>query len=196
MMPACGSRRHHDEQLVNGCGAVGTRYTVRRPKFWGEQSGQLNLAGTNDAAAALESRLPPSRPPTSKRRKQNGRAQVERVHADLERMRREGDWRDARPIHIVALYAWLHAQIYKVEPLDLYKDDAVAGATSACAKLLRDEFGGDCKLLVEFVAWCWVRERQRLNGNGRRLTWHLQFASRALLVDHRVMMAQQGRQVR
>ena len=159
---------------------------MRRPKFKPQE--QLSFI---TAADALEARLPGAKP--KKKRKCNGKAKVKRVMADVARMRRDAAWDDACPIHFVALYSWLHEEIYGVEPTDLYKDDAVMGAMSACAKLLRDEFDANCKTMVQFVAWCWVRERKKKNPGDFRITWRYQFASRSLLTDYRVAMARRVR---
>lgn|GEM_PF-6952386 len=148
---------------------------MRRPRWQVE---------TNGAADALEAMLPDSRPAHAKRRRPCGRSKFDRCMSELAVLRASGDWLTATPEHVVALYAWLHTNIYGADPLDLFQGDALVGASSACRKLLKDEFKGDTKALVRFVAWCWSRERNR--PCTRRITWRLQFVSRALLVDYRV----------
>jgi len=108
-------------------------------------------------------------------------------------MRKEGDWSKAKPVHFVALYAWLHEQIYGTAPADLFMGNTTKLSIFACAKLLKDEFAGDKDELVEFMKWCWVREQKKKNRDDWRITWYRQFVARTLLTDYRVARARKVR---
>ena len=115
----------------------------------------------------------------------------------------------AKPAHFVALYAWLHAEVYGAPPAEL-RSQAWWGAVSAATKLLRDEFSdeahpeGSPLRMLDFIRWVWRRERGReqraaaREGEGheaRRIGWALQFVLRHLVTDYRVDMAREGRRV-
>jgi hypothetical protein len=96
-------------------------------------------------------------------------------------------WDGAGPVHLVGLYAWLHAQFYEVPAEELY-DSKVMLAALGAAKRTITVMGGAPEA-VKFVAWTWNREKQmRAKGKAlrRRITWQLQFACRAMQVDYRV----------
>lgn len=105
------------------------------------------------------------------------------------------DWEDAKPKHLVGLYAVLHEQVYRVPPTELV--DSWNGAVSAARAMLDKEFEGDVFAFVEFIRWTWQRTRRRQEkaiANGeevRRVGWALQFKHRDLLTDYRVEIARQ-----
>ena len=106
-------------------------------------------------------------------------------------MREGGDWSAATANHLVALYAWFHEQVYKVADAELVDGRSFWKATAAADKLLRDEFGGESMRAVEYIAWCWVHERNKLKKPGTdplkwRITWQGQLVSRRLLTDYRI----------
>ena len=107
-------------------------------------------------------------------------------------------WRDAQPQHLVALYGWLHGEVYGAEPLEL-KGEAWWGAGSAAGKLVREEFGGSVAAALDYVRWVWRRERARekkaAEQDARRIGWRLMFCMRHLLTDYRVANARSGRRV-
>jgi hypothetical protein len=133
-------------------------------------------------------------------RKQKGptAAKVEKMIAEMNEMRTSNDWSEARPAHLVALYAWAHAQVYGVPASELVGLNWLAAA-SASAKLVRDEFGDDPSVAVEFMRWTWKREKSREqwrrdNGkDGGRLTWRAQFQQRYVLTDYRIDQARKAR---
>ena len=142
------------------------------------------------AALQLEEQL--DKTPKRAKKRPNGRDALTRAEIDMVRLRKAAHWDKAKGMHFVALFAWLHREIYKVESIDLYKDGAAFAAASAAEKLLRDEFKGIGDDLVKFIAWCWARERKRMERGTEsswRLNWRGQFVSRTLLVDYRVACA-------
>jgi hypothetical protein len=121
---------------------------------------------------------------------------VEAVESLYERSREEGEeaWRDAKPQHLVGLYARLHLMVYDVLPFEL-EGDAFMGAVSAARKMLSVEFDGDVLRMLEFMRWVWDRERfregmrrRKAEDNGFRLGWRLQFANRSLYTDWRTAL--------
>jgi len=141
-----------------------------------------------DAAAALDE-LVAGVKPKRKRPVPSARKILDRALVDAETMRKTNDWSEARGKHLVALYAWLHGEIYKVEAAELLDGKTMLAASSAADRMLRDDFGGDGKRAVEFIAWAWYRERSFEKAgrtSTRRLGWRLLFASKCLLVDYRV----------
>ena len=108
-------------------------------------------------------------------------------------------WEEAEPRHFVALYSWLHAQVYGAEPVEL-RTKVWFGAVSAAGKLLRDEFDADPLKLLAFLKWVWARERHSEKRAGeqerRRIGWSLQFVARVLVTDYRVSLARAGKKLR
>lgn len=132
--------------------------------------------------------------PKTKKRKPSAQRTLDNALVEMEVYKETGDWSTAKPMHYVALYAWLHTSIYETEPLDLLEGKSLLAASSAAKKMLDVDFDNEGKRFVEFIAWCWRRERiATKKGSGRRLSWRLQFASRHLLVDYRVDLMRAGR---
>ena len=130
-----------------------------------------------------------------KKRKASAKASLASAMAEAEVFRIAGDWKTASGRHFVALFAWLHLMIYETEAIDLLDGKSMLAATSAADKMFRVDFNGEAKRMVEFISWCWARERDAVKKkkNGRRLNWRLQFALRHLLVDYRVELMRAGR---
>lgn len=132
--------------------------------------------------------------PKSKKRTASPQRTLDKALVEMELYKSTGDWSTAKPMHYVALYAWLHESIYETAPVDLFEGKSLLAASSAARKMLDVDFGNEGKRFVEFIAWCWRRERVAMKkGSGRRLSWRLQFASRHLLVDYRVDLMRAGR---
>jgi hypothetical protein len=118
-------------------------------------------------------------------------ASIEKVAEECARMRKENDWSEAKASHLVALYAWCHEKVYTVAPSELAGLTWMA-ATSAAAKLVRDEFNGNVEEAVEYVRWTWRREAGREKWRvendrpGSRIGWRLQFQQRLLVTDYRI----------
>lgn len=121
-------------------------------------------------------------------------AAIEKVVEEVDRMRKENDWSEARVAHLVALYAWCHEKVYGVAPAELAGLTWMA-ACSAASKLVRDEFKDSIEDAIEYVRWTWRREagrekwRNENNAPGGRIGWRLQFQTRLLLTDYRIDMA-------
>lgn len=129
------------------------------------------------------------------KRKASASALLKTSLIEAEIYRTTNDWTTAKGRHFVALYAWLHSEIYGADADDLLDGKSMLAASSAAEKMLRVDFEGQGARFVEFIAWCWKREKVAMKkGGGRRLSWRLQFALRHLLVDYRVDLMRQGRQ--
>lgn len=120
-------------------------------------------------------------------------ASLDASEREAEAMRKANDWTGARGRHLVALYAWLHREVYGVDVAELRDDRAMLTAAVAAAnRMLERDFGGEAERGVDFLRWTWKREaraekrRRDEHAEGRRITWRLQFAARHLLVDYRV----------
>jgi hypothetical protein len=116
--------------------------------------------------------------------------QITNAKDEMPRMARAGDWGDATGMHMVALYSFMHLEVYGIEPLELDKKAWASGAKHAlrcCEKF----FGADYGALAEFMRWCWKREieretwRKANHRDGGRLGWRYQFSA-SLVSDYRV----------
>lgn len=148
------------------------------------------------AAIALEAALAgmPATPAT--KRKPNVRACLASAKADVDEMMAAKRWAGACGRHFVALFAWLHEEVYGVAPEEIYDSRAYAPAVACASRMLAADFGGDGDRMLAFLRWVWARERatekRRTDGRGRRITWQLLFASRSLIVDYRVALVREG----
>jgi hypothetical protein len=92
---------------------------------------------------------------------------------------RKADWSGANESTVLGLFAWLHEQVYGVDPTQELRTVWVYGI-QAVGKLIREEFNSITEV-VEFVRWTWTRERgrekwRRDNGRpGGRVSWRTQF---------------------
>ena len=124
------------------------------------------------------------------KRKTNPKKALARAREELEEILSASEWHRAQPRHFVALYVKLHEHVYKVPPYEL-ESDAFFGATSAAARMMRDDFASSPERMMHYVRWTWQRERQvekrrQADGqDGRRIGWQLQFVTRHLLTDYR-----------
>lgn len=152
---------------------------------------------------ALRTRLPPADGVTLPSPSKRPFTAPLKALADLEALN-GSRWDKAEPRHLVALYAYLHGQVYGVEPEELTKDPlAWLGCLSAATKLLREEFGDDPVAAVEWVRWVWVREKRGCNRRAKvgetsdfRIGWRYMFCRRGLLVDYRRALAAAKERVR
>jgi hypothetical protein len=139
-------------------------------------------------------------PPKSRRRSGPPRARESAIEAAREKseaMAKSGDWAGATAVHLVALYAFLHREVYEVEPLEL---DAKSWwlAERSAAGLLAKYFEGDVAMAVSFMRWVWGREIEREkwrreNGrDGQRIGWRLQFSA-SLVTDYRTSGRRTGK---
>lgn len=142
-------------------------------------------------ANELESSIRLKRPKRKATSCIGSRAHVEVVRAEAEELRRAQRWGEMRPSHLVALWAWLHEQVYKVapEPGDM-SPKAFSASTLLAGRTLRESFGGDAARMVGFMRWVWRREveQKKRRPDGRRIGARLQFCA-GLVSDWRVATA-------
>jgi hypothetical protein len=133
-------------------------------------------------------------------------AAIRKAGEETAAMASTGAWDGARGVHLVALYAWLHQQVYGVEAGELsgvgqgsaaVKAAQVewAAASVSAQKFCAKEFGGEFAECVEFMRWAWRREeaveKKRRSGESTsdfRMGWRYQFSAR-LATDHRIAAA-------
>ena len=119
----------------------------------------------------------------------NPRASFDKAIAEVTAMRESKNWKGAKGRHLVALYVWLHTEIYGVEPAELLVKTAYIRACGAAERLLKDDFGGDCERVVGFLSWVWAKERTKTKAGKQdsfRIGWRYQFATKTLLTNYRV----------
>ena len=122
------------------------------------------------------------------------RPQIQKARVQMEARVFSNDWADAPPATLVALYEWLHREVYGVDAAEL-DGRAWAFALSAAKRMIEREFGGDIAEAVDFVKWSWKREGQRekfrreSNRDGLRIGWRLLFQSGYLITDYRIAKA-------
>ena len=137
-------------------------------------------------------------PQSGERKKRTGatKGQIDRWRKEMVVMRGSGNWEGAKPVHVVALYAHAHEQVYGVPPAELAGQEYMRAAAFA-SRLLKDSFSGDVDAMVGFVAWTWFERAGGKNERamhawrvreGRalyRVGWPLQFGGK-LLTDWRL----------
>lgn len=122
------------------------------------------------------------------------RSRVEAALAKVAARIESDDWADADAEAFVALFAWLHCEVYGVSPIDEMRSQW-RGACSAARKLFADVFDSDPALMLAFMRWVWNREarfeewRRQHQTHGKRIGWRLQFASRTLVTDYQIDLA-------
>jgi hypothetical protein len=145
----------------------------------------------NDTAAEQVAQLVRRASPARRARAGPTKSGIDRTRTEAEVMRLSNDWSEARPAHVVALYAWCHEQTYGVTPVELVGLNWLAAGTAA-GKLARDEFDGRLEGVVEFMRWVWRREakrekwRRENKHEGGRIGWRAQFVQRYLVTDWRI----------
>jgi hypothetical protein len=145
------------------------------------------------AAASMAAFVGKSKP----KPKKSAGVRRSRVDAAMERVQQriEADsWDDADAETFVALFAWLHGEVYGVSPVDEMRTQW-RGACSAARKMFADVFDSDPNLMLDFIRWVWNREtqieawRRKNQTHGKRIGWRLQFASRTLITDYQIDLA-------
>lgn len=142
------------------------------------------------AAAALADLVAPKLE-RARRPFRSTKGQIERAREQMNAMSDSGDWGEACGIHLVALYEWLHEQVYEVPTAELDPKNW-ALAAQAAGRMVDQHFGGDYGRAVIFMRATWNREREteqwrRENGRGgRRIGWRLMFAHGALITDYKL----------
>ncbi len=111
-------------------------------------------------------------------------------------MRQHDMWKDARPVHMVALYCWCHEAVYGVAPDELATGragkQARIQAVGAAKNMLSREFGGNATVMVGYIKWVWSRVKGKEEWAARsgaqlgRVSWQQMFSGRSLLTDYKV----------
>lgn len=128
-----------------------------------------------------------SKPP---KRKTIPPAAMARATAEMEEMKRTGDWSTALPRHFVAAFEAQHVLVYGVADAEMNGATRMMAA-GAAHRMLQHEFGGDQDAMALYMRWAWIREEgrekwRRENGrDGGRVGWRLMFGG-ALLTDYRL----------
>jgi len=116
--------------------------------------------------------------------------------AEMQAMAESGEWEGASGAHLVALYEWMHEQVYGVVA-DLDRKSRMF-ATSSANRLIAKDFAGDAAKSVLFMKWVWRREGEREawrranQRDGQRIGWRLQFCFGSLVADYHVHCVRQG----
>lgn len=104
----------------------------------------------------------------------------------------EKRWNELNAPLFLALYAWLHIQVYGVDPSDELTGKSGLAALNAAKRMLDADFNGHPGDMLMFVRWVWYREVEREkwraanNRQGGRISWRYQFSAQ-LLNDYKVM---------
>lgn len=121
------------------------------------------------------------------------RTQVDRVREIVAEQR----WSEMDPAMLVALYAWMHSEVYGVDPSAELAGKAGLAARGMARRMLEEQFGGDREAAVDFMRWAWTREKRteewrRENGrvDGRRLGWRWQFGA-GFVNEYRIALRRQ-----
>jgi len=122
-------------------------------------------------------------------RRSVSRTDVRRMVGEARKMAQDLDHVKVTPSLIVALYYLCHQEVYGAEPVELV-GESWRDACLAVGRLIKQEFDGEARAVVEFVRWVWRRERwresRRHEGERKwRVTWRQQFVRRDLLSDYR-----------
>jgi hypothetical protein len=139
------------------------------------------------------------RPPRAKQPRSVGPKAIAKDRGQAQIMYAKGDWTDAQPRHLVALYALLHRKVYGVEAEEL-AGQVYARAVFAARRLLDGTFRGDFEQALDFMRWAWERERARhrwRKESGReptRIGWSLMFGG-SLLSDWRLARLHPGQEL-
>lgn len=136
-------------------------------------------------AAAELAKMCSRKGPPKKRARSISEARFRAVLVEMGDLVKANDWKDATAVHFVALYAYLHDQIYGFAPGELTARERMAAA-GAASRMLSASFDGDPDDMVDFMRWTWRREasrerwRRENHRPGGKLTWRFQFSGRAL----------------
>lgn len=160
---------------------------------------RAEVLAERERAAAFEAWVRPKRCTAAgapvKRKPAGGPALIAKTILEVTEIHTSREWHRAQPRHFVALYAWLHEQVYGVKPVELEKE--WAGAVSAARALLKNEFAEDPTRMMTFMQWVWalerIAEKKRDASNTFRIGWKWQFVSRALVSNYRVAMTRAGK---
>jgi hypothetical protein len=118
-----------------------------------------------------------------------------KVHAKVAELKEkvfdQENWKNFGPEDMVAMFLFLHEEVYGVSAVPETVGQNFLGARSAAAALAK-RLGTE--ETVDFIRWTWSREQEReewcrKNGKERgRISWRLQFSNN-LVVDYKVQLA-------
>ena len=117
-------------------------------------------------------------------------ARAARVHSEMEGMLQSRDWSAAEGEHLVALYSFLHREVYGVDALEVDAKSRAIAARLAEATT-KKFFDGDFGACVSFMRGVWLREESREkwrranSRDGQRIGWKWQWSAQ-LVTDYRV----------
>lgn len=103
----------------------------------------------------------------------------------------EKRWKEFNAPLLVSLYAWLHTQVYDVDPSSALIGKSGIAARKQAKNILENEFGGDHREMLMFMRWVWFRERDREKWRianrktGSQISWMYQFSPR-LVVEYKI----------
>jgi hypothetical protein len=107
-----------------------------------------------------------------------------------------GVWQEARPGHFVALFARWFLKTYGVADAEVGRQATAGKICTQAARLVNEEFAGDPRGLVRYMAWvfqqarAWEEKaRERGSGDVFRVSWYYVFAGRKALTDYRIAIA-------
>lgn len=117
---------------------------------------------------------------------------IQRYADESAKMRESGEWGDAMPHHLVALYLFCHRSTYGVIAQELFDGKIFDRAVGKATLLVKRYCEGDIVVAVEFIRWVWGRERARErwrrenHKSGGRIGWWSQFDGGNLWTDWRI----------
>lgn len=145
------------------------------------------------AGPSADDFLGPSKP--RKGGKSVSPARWKKVREEVEAMNEvggEAGWKEATPLHFLAMLEDLHEDVYGVPVAHTGRDRAKA--SGALAGFMKRQLGVDSAVMYRFLIWAWDREKKtevwrRENGReGARLTWE-RVVTGGPLTDYRVALS-------
>lgn len=94
-----------------------------------------------------------------KKREAKKKSAIELTIEDAERRSKSGDWGGATGKTFVGLFALCHRIEHRFVPLELSERTTMTFAAKLAASCLHTHFNDDPSEMVDFVVWCWERER-------------------------------------
>lgn len=107
---------------------------------------------------------------------------------------KSGDWSAADARTLLGLYAFCHASVYKIAPVELENIAEFRIASRVALQLLHSHFDDDASACAIFIRWSWKREKERAawaaknNKDRNRMGWRFQFSAK-LVTDYLVARA-------
>lgn len=154
---------------------------TKKTLSWNSTGGLLDF----DTLASVKKAKPPKVPK---------RKFLERLSKTRNVITDKSSWSTLTASDFVYLYAVLHESVYGFTPVEVR--DQMKSATFAAARVLNQQFDGSRPAMVEFMRWCWTREKRsfatRPPENDFRIGWRYQFCER-VLTDYRIYLSKKGR---